>query len=126
MEGVIFGTFAAEPLAGAPSREARRTTTSLTDHASARVNQPGIASVDEVMGEPERGNPLAEPVITGPDRDNTASTSTEPGLAVPAERADGTAAGQSLVGIVPPRASGGRDLTAEGVQSQSLPTGMDM
>jgi hypothetical protein len=57
------------------------------------------------MAEPERGNALADPVITGADSHNTASVSTEPGLAVTTNRVDGTAAGQSPLGIVPPRAT---------------------
>ena len=65
------------------TRRTRRTTSTLTDQASARVNQPGTASVYEVMGEPERGNPLADEVITGPDRDNTPSTCTERALLLP-------------------------------------------
>ena len=58
-------------------------TSTLTDQASARVYQPGTASVDEVMGEPERGNPLADPVIKGADSHNTASGSTEQALLLP-------------------------------------------
>ena len=87
------------------TRRTRRTSSTLTDQASARVNQPGTASVDEVMGEPERGNLPAATVITGPDRDNTGVAGTETGHAVTADRADGTTAGQSLGGIVPPRAT---------------------
>ena len=71
-------------------------TSTLTDQASARVYQPGTASVDEVMGEPERGNPLADPVIKGADSHNTASTCTEQALLLP-PRVDGTAAGHSLM-----------------------------
>ncbi len=78
------------------TRPTRRTTSTLTDQASARVNQPGTASVDEVMGEPERGNPLADPVIKGADSHNTASTCTEQALLLP-PRVDGTAAGHSLM-----------------------------
>jgi hypothetical protein len=58
-------------------------TTPLTDQASARVNQPGTASVDEVMAEPERGNALADPVIKGADSHNTASGCTEWALLLP-------------------------------------------
>jgi hypothetical protein len=110
MEGVTFRSFAPEPLADVP-RETRCTSSpgripvvQLTDQASARAtDQPGIAAADEVMGTPARAPPVA-PMITNPDRVNTAAQGTEPGLAVTAERADGTAAGHSLGGIVPPRA----------------------
>jgi hypothetical protein len=47
----------------------------LTDQASdARpIDQPGSASVDEEMAEPVRATPAVEqPVITDPDRVNTA------------------------------------------------------
>jgi hypothetical protein len=106
MEGLTFGSFDAEPLAGAPSGVTRRTTSParrevLTDQASARVNQPGIAAADEVMGEPERGQPPVAPVITDPDRVNTAVQGTEPGLTATAERADGHVGGHSLGGIAP-------------------------
>jgi hypothetical protein len=102
MEGLVFGTFPAEPLAGASPVEARPSTTSpLTAQASARVNQPGTASVDEVMGD----SPLADPVITGADSHNTSSGSTVPGLAETTDRVDRNAAGYSLNGIVPPRAT---------------------
>ena len=105
-DGRVFGTFPAEPLAGASPVGARPSTSSpLTDQASARVIQPGTASVDEVMAEPERGNALADPVITGAYSHNTASVSTETGLFVTTNRVDGTAAGQSPLGIVPPRAT---------------------
>jgi hypothetical protein len=84
MEGMTFGTFAAEPLAGASPVEARpSTSTPPTAQAQARVNQPGTASVDEVMAEPERGNALADPVIKGADSHNTASTCTEWALLLP-------------------------------------------
>ena len=74
MDGLVFGTFPAAPLAGASLVGDRpSTSTPLTDQASARVIQPGTASVDEVMAEPERGNALADPVITGADSHNTAS-----------------------------------------------------
>jgi hypothetical protein len=97
---MTFGTFAAEPLAGASPVEARpSTSTPPTAQAQARVNQPGTASVDEVMGD----SPLAEPVITGADSHNTASTSTAAGLSETPEGAR-NAAGLSP-GIVPPRAT---------------------
>ncbi len=98
MDGLVFGTFPAEPLVGASRVGARpMSTSSLTDRASARAIQPGpLASVDEVMAEPERGNALADPVIKGADSHNTASTCTEQALLLP-PRVDGTAAGHSLM-----------------------------
>jgi hypothetical protein len=68
----------------------------LTDQASARtIVKPGIASVDEEMVEPERATPAVEqPVITDPDRVNTAAQYISAiAHAVTAEWADGTAAG---------------------------------
>jgi hypothetical protein len=53
------------------------------------------------MGEPERGQPPVAPVITDPDRVNTAVQGTEPGLTATAERADGHVGGHSLGGIAP-------------------------
>jgi hypothetical protein len=88
-----------EPLAGAPSEVARRTTSParrevLTDQASARAkDQPGIATADEVMVEPERVRPPVAPVITDPDRVNTVAQGTARAHAVTAEWADGRAAG---------------------------------
>jgi hypothetical protein len=100
MDGIVFGNFPAEPLAGASPVEARPSTSSPpTAQAQARVNQPGTASVDEVMGD----SPLADPVITGADSHNTASTSTAAGLSETPEGAR-NAAGLSP-GIVPPRAT---------------------
>jgi hypothetical protein len=80
-------------------------TSTLTDQASARVNQPGTASVDEVMAEPERGNALADPVITGADSHNTASGCTEWALLLPPKGWTELQQGYSLIGIVPPRAT---------------------
>jgi hypothetical protein len=113
MQGVTLGSFDPEPLAGIPARVTRRTSSPgripvvLTDQASARtIVQPGSASVDEEMVELARGTPsLEQPVITYPDRVNTAVQNiSEPNHAVTADGVDGTAAGSSLGGIAPPRA----------------------
>jgi hypothetical protein len=131
MEGVTFGSFGPEPLAGVPARETRRTSSpgripaQLTDQALARAtDQPGIATADEVMEEPERVQPPVVPVITYPDRVNTAAQGTVPDLVVTAERTDGTAAGQSLGGIAPPRASRA-ELIHPGVEGGAEPVTTD-
>jgi hypothetical protein len=87
--------------------------TAQASYARGRSVMPG-ALVDEEMLEPQVATTTEDQTMDHPDRVNMAEQFSDPTHAVTADGADGRAAGSSLGGIVPPRATGGRDLSAEG------------
>ncbi len=84
--------------------------TAQASNAGGRSVAPG-ALVDEEMLEPQVA---ATTVDQTTNQVHMAEQFSDPTHAVTWQGPDGRAAGSSLGGIVPPRATGGRDLSAEG------------